>query len=330
MSSRDPAMSEGLRRVLARLYPQLQDVTNLTRLSAGATNETWSLEAVHDAGVEPLILRRSAVGRGPGVLSLQAEAEVLVAVHGCKVPVPEVRYVLTPQDAMGEGFLMQRIAGATLPGKILRDPTLATVRPQLASQLGTIAAAIHAVDVSRLPELHLLDAQRQVQHLHSQYQAQETARPVFDLAFCWLREHLPPAVAPVLVHGDYRHGNLVIGERGVHAVLDWELAHIGDPAEDLAWMCIPPWRFGELDKPVGGFGLRDDLLAAYESASGTSIDRTRLGWWDVLGSLRWGVMCADMPKWLRSGRDSSIERALIARRASESELDLLRLLAPRK
>jgi len=329
MSSRDPAMSEGLRRMLARLDPRVREVSNLTRLSAGATNQTWSLDAVRDAGVEPLILRRSAVGRGPGVLSLQAEAHVLSAVHGRSVPVPEIRYVLVPEDGLGEGFLMERIAGATLPGKILRDPALASVRPRLASQLGSIAAAIHAVELSRLPELPLLDAQRQLEHLQSQYRAQETARPVFDLAFRWLREHLPPAVKPVLVHGDYRHGNLIIGAQGVHAVLDWELAHVGDPAEDLTWMCIPPWRFGELDKPVGGFGLREDLLAAYERASGRAIEKARIEWWEVLGSLRWGIMCADMPKWLRSGRDTSVERATISRRASESELDLLRLLAPR-
>ena len=329
MSSRDPAIGEALRRVLTRLDPQIQDVAHLTRLSAGATNETWSLDAVRDAGVEPLILRRSAVGRGPGVLSLQAEAQVLSTVHGRAVPVPEVRYVLAPEDELGEGFLMERIAGATLPGKILRDPALAPVRSQLARQLGTIAAAIHAIDLSRLPHLPLLDAQRQVQHLHSQYQAQGTPRPVFDLAFRWLREHLPSAIPAVLVHGDYRHGNLIVGARGVHAVLDWELAHVGDPVEDLAWLCIPPWRFGELDQPVGGFGRREELLEAYESASGLSIDPARLEWWDMLGSLRWGVMCADMPKWLRSGRDTSIERALISRRASESELDLLRLLAPR-
>jgi aminoglycoside phosphotransferase (APT) family kinase protein len=330
MSSRDPAISEALRRALARQDPQVRDVTNLTRLSTGATNETWSFDAVRDAGVEPLILRRSTVSRGPGVLSLQTEAQVLSAVHGCGVPVPEVRYVLAEQDALGEGFVMQRIAGATLPSRILRDPALAPVRPRLASQLGAIAAAIHAVDLSRLPQLPLLDAQRHVQHLYSQYQAQETPRPVFELAFRWLRDHLPPAVPAVLVHGDYRHGNLIVDAEGIRAVLDWELAHVGDPLEDLAWLCIPPWRFGELDKPVGGFGPWQELLDTYENASGTAIDRARLEWWAVLGSLRWGVMCADMPKWLRSGRDTSVERAMISRRASESELDLLRLLAPRK
>src|SRR4030095_14273165 len=160
MSSRDPAMSEALRRVLARLDPQVQDIANLTRLSAGATNETWSLDAVRAAGVEPLILRRSAAGRGPGVLTLAAEAQVLSAVHGCNVPVPEIRHVLTADDELGAGFLMQRIAGATLPSKILRDPALASVRSRLASQLGSIAAAIHAVDLSRLPQLPLLGAAR--------------------------------------------------------------------------------------------------------------------------------------------------------------------------
>src|SRR6188508_3148906 len=104
MSSRDPAISAALRRVLVRLDPQVRDVANLTRLSAGATNETWSLDAVRDAGAEPLILRRSAVGRGPGVLSLQAEAQVLCAVHGFNVPVPQVRYVLAADDGLGEGF----------------------------------------------------------------------------------------------------------------------------------------------------------------------------------------------------------------------------------
>lgn len=329
MSSRDPAMSEALRRVLARLDPRVQDIASLTRLSAGATNETWSFDAVRAAGAEPLILRRSAVGRGPGVLTLRAEAEVLAAVHSYSVPVPEVRYVLAAGDELGDGFVMQRIAGATLPSRILRDPALAPARSRLAGQLGEIAAAIHAVDLARLPQLPLLDAQRQIEHLHSQYRSQDTPRPVFELAFRWLREHVPPAVAPVLVHGDYRHGNLIIDEQGVRAVLDWELAHVGDPVEDLAWLCIPPWRFGELDKPVGGFGAREDLIESYERASGRSIDRARLEWWDVLGCLRWGVMCADMPQWLRSGRDTSIERALISRRASESELDLLRLLAPR-
>jgi aminoglycoside phosphotransferase (APT) family kinase protein len=224
---------------------------------------------------------------------------------------------------------MERIAGATLPSKILRDPQLAPVLPQLATQLGTIAAGIHAVPLANLPALPFLDGEHQLQLLHSQYQAQQVPRPVCELALHWLRRHLPAPVTPVLVHGDYRHGNLIIGPRGVHAVLDWELAHLGDPSEDLAWLCLPPWRFGAIDLPVGGFGKREELLTAYQRASNARIDPERLHWWEMLGSLRWGLMCAGTTQTLRSGADRSIERAMIARRASESELDLMRLLAPR-
>jgi aminoglycoside phosphotransferase (APT) family kinase protein len=245
------------------------------------------------------------------------------------VPTPAIRCVFTPDDQLGEGFLMERIAGATIPSKILRDAELADTRAKLPAQLGTIAAGIHRIDPATTPELPLLDGSRQLGLLRSQYESQSTSRPVFELAFRWLHEHLPSPVTPVLVHGDYRHGNLIIGPQGVRAVLDWELAHLGDPVEDLAWLCIPPWRFGEIDKPVGGFGSREDLFAAYERASGTHIDPARFHWWDVLGSLRWGIMCAGMPAWFRSGRDRSIERAMIGRRASESELDLLRALAAR-
>jgi aminoglycoside phosphotransferase (APT) family kinase protein len=322
-----------LARIVVHIDARLHEVANLTRLSAGATNETWSFDAVGtipEGGrlALPLILRR-ATRRANEVLSLPVEAALLTQVHAANVPSPQVRYVLTPDDAMGAGFIMERIAGATLPNKILRDPQLASVLSQLATQLGTIAAAIHRVPLASLPALPLLDAERQLQLLDSQYRAQQVPRPVFELALRWLRERMPVGVTPVLVHGDYRHGNLIISAQGVHAVLDWELAHLGDPLEDLAWLCIPPWRFGAIDLPVGGFGKREDLFTAYERASATRIDAGRVRWWEILGSLRWGLMCAGMTQTLRSGADRSIERAMIARRASESELDLMRSLAPR-
>lgn len=331
-----PAQAElltALTRIVAHIDPHLREVVQLTRLSAGATNETWSFDAVGvDSNGEPLlvplILRRAARRTTTEVLSLPVEAALLTEVHAAKLPVPQVRHVLTPDDAMGAGFIMERIAGATLPSKILRDPELAGVLPQLAAQLGTIVAGIHRVPLASLPALPLLDGERQLQLLHSQYQAQQVPRPVFELALRWLRKRVPVTTTPVLVHGDYRHGNLIIGARGVHAVLDWELAHRGDPLEDLAWICLPPWRFGAIDLPVGGFGRREDLLAAYERASNTRIDPDRLRWWEMLGSLRWGLMCGGMTQTLRSGADRSIERAMIARRTSESELDLMRLLAP--
>jgi len=130
------------------------------------------------------------------------------------------------------------------------------------------------------------------------------------------------------VHGDFRNGNLIIGQDGVRAVLDWELAHFGDPMEDLGWICVNSWRFGEIDKPVGGFGSREELFAGYEAAGG-KIDAASVTFWEVMGTLRWGVMCCGMMQGFRRSPDHSMERAMIGRRASETEIDLLRLLAPR-
>ena len=105
---------------------------------------------------------------------------------------------------------------------------------------------------------------------------------MFDLTFRWLDAHCPPPPErPKLVHGDFRNGNLMIGPDGVRAVLDWEIAHVGDPMEDLGWICVNAWRFGVLDKPVGGFGEREDLWAGYEAAGGAPVNRDHALWWEV-------------------------------------------------
>lgn len=174
-----------------------------------------------------------------------------------------------------------------------------------------------------------MTAAREIAELERDYRGFDWPRPVFELALRWLRDHDPGSSREVtLVHGDFRHGNLIIGPDGVRAVLDWELAHTGDPMEDLGWVCVNSWRFGEIDKPVGGFGTREELFAGYESAGGR-VDPIRVKFWEVMGTLRWGVMCCGMMQRFRLTPEHSIERAMIGRRASETEVDLLRLLAPR-
>ncbi len=174
-----------------------------------------------------------------------------------------------------------------------------------------------------------MTASKEIDELERDYCSFDWPRPVFALALRWLRERDPgPSREVTLVHGDFRHGNLIIGPDGVRAVLDWELAHIGDPMEDLGWVCVNSWRFGEIDKPAGGFGTREELFAGYEAA-GRRVDPDRVKFWEVMGTLRWGVMCCGMMQRFRIGPEHSIERAMIGRRSSETEIDLLRLLAPR-
>jgi aminoglycoside phosphotransferase (APT) family kinase protein len=223
---------------------------------------------------------------------------------------------------------MDHVDGETIARKIVRDDRFATVRPALARQAGQILARIHAIAPARLPPLPKLTGAQELDDLFRTYETDGQPRPVFELAFRWLRDHAPPEPAPHLVHGDFRNGNLIIGPEGIRAVLDWELAHLGNPLRDLGWICTNSWRFGEIDKPVGGFGARDDLLDGYREVSGVVIDPAALTYWETLGSLRWGVICLGM-RARAAGTDRPLERSMIARRASETEIDLLRLLAPR-
>jgi aminoglycoside phosphotransferase (APT) family kinase protein len=150
--------------------------------------------------------------------------------------------------------------------------------------------------------------------------------PAFELAFRWLKRNLPAAAETTLVHGDFRMGNLIVGPEGVRAVLDWELAHTGDPMEDLAWMCVRSWRFGNDDMPVGGVGRREDFFGAYETASGRTVNREAVHWWEVFGNVRWGVICIMQARAYLDGFSKSVELAAIGRRTAETEWEMLNLI----
>jgi aminoglycoside phosphotransferase (APT) family kinase protein len=325
-------MEQELGRCVASWYTGATGVTGAAKLSGGASQETWSFDIVHPGGHVGAILRRAPSGHGaaPGrAAGLDAEATLMQLAYDAGLPSPRVMHVLEPQDGLGTGFIMQRIDGETIARKILRDAQFAKARPMLARQLGEAAAGIHGLDASKLPALRRMTSTGEIAELEREYRGFNWPRPVFELALRWLRDRDPgPSPEVTLVHGDFRHGNLIIGPDGVRAVLDWELAHLGDPMEDLGWICVNSWRFGEIDKPVGGFGTREELFAGYEAA-GRRADPERVEFWEVMGTLRWGVMCCSMMQRFRAGPDHSMERAMIGRRSSETEIDLLRLLAPR-
>jgi len=331
----DPAKVEGpgdlqagLQTLAGRLAPGGR-IKDLRRLTAGATQEVWRFELVEAGAETSLILRRAPGGTrvSETAIGLEVEALLLEAAGAKGVPVPAVRHVLTPDDGLGHGFIMSFVEGETLGGRIVRSEALAPARTFLARQCGEVLARVHTMEPDDFPMLRRLTPAELIAQYHEVYRVSAWPRPVFDLAFRWLHAHCPPAPERMrLVHGDFRNGNLMIGPDGVRAVLDWEIAHVGDPMEDLGWICTNAWRFGMVDLPVGGFGQREDLWAGYEAAGGAPVQRDQAHWWEVYGSMRWGVMCAGMTASFR-GADPSVERAVIARRTSENEIDLLRLLA---
>ncbi len=333
MSAPIELTADALLVVLRQAMSGVRGVGSLRRLSGGANLETWALNAATTQGEQRLVLRRTPSGTGErahNLLALEVEAQVIIAVAAAGVPAPTVRCVLRPQDGLGQGFVMDYVEGETLASRILRAPEFSTARPRLAHQCGRILAQIHQVDTRRLPQLRLSPARIEHARYDSAYRAHGHPHPVFDLALRWLADNMPgDDVAPTLVHGDFRNGNLIIGPEGIRTVLDWEVAHVGDPMEDLGWLCVNSWRFGNVDRPVGGFGAREELFAGYEEGGG-KVDPARVKFWEVFGSLRWGVGCMSMYDVFRRGIDRSVERAAIGRRASETEIDLLRLIAPRK
>lgn len=260
---------------------------------------------------------------GPGGMGM--EARVLAAASAGGVPVPRILAASDECDELAAAYIvMERIDGETIPRKILRDDTYGTARQQLATQCGTVLARLHGL--APVESLGLADSD-QVEQYRETLDVLGEPHPAFELGFRWLEANRPPSQRRSIVHGDFRNGNLIVGPEGLRAVLDWELAHAGDPLEDLGWLCVKAWRFG-VDRPVGGFGTYEELLDAYESESGSAVDREALRWWQALGTLKWGIMCIMQATAHTSGMVRSVELAAIGRRVCENEWDLLDLLPP--
>jgi aminoglycoside phosphotransferase (APT) family kinase protein len=326
-------VAASLAAACSRHFGAATRIENLRRESGGASRQTWSFDALADGRRHELILRRdpptAAGAEKASSTSLDRATEfgVLRAAFRGGVRAPEVLFQLDAADGLGEAFVMRRIGGTAIARKLLRDPPYAGARTRIAGQLGEIAARIHKVDTAHLPRLAHREAAHQVASLRTTLDTLDQPQPVFELALSWLDKRRPePAATPVLVHGDYRTGNYLADESGVTAILDWEGAHLGDPVEDLGWLCVKSWRFGQIDRPAGGFGSREQLWQAYERASGGKVDPARAHWWEMFGTVRWGVICLTQAWRHLSGSVKSMELASIGRRAVETEVDLLQLL----
>jgi aminoglycoside phosphotransferase (APT) family kinase protein len=317
-----------LETALNAIAPQLggQSVTGLRRLSGGASQETWAFAL--DSG-RPLILRRKPAGAGSptgNANPLATEAALIRAATLQGAPVPEVLHVSAPDSDIGEAYVMSAIEGETLGKRVAQGEAFAAIRPKLAFQCGEALAKIHAIPLEGLPDLARSSALDELEKYETVYRNLGARRPILEAAFKYLKDRAPALERPVMLHGDFRNGNIMFHpEAGVAAILDWELVHIGDPAEDMGWLCTASWRFGGA-RPVGGFGDYADLLAGYEAAGGAPIPLERVLYWQMLGSLKWGVMCEGMYASYANGSDTSVERPMIGRRTSECEIDLMALL----
>lgn len=307
------------------------EVADLVSLGGGASKDMWSFDLVLDDGTRrELVLRRQPPGgrfSSQGLDSVAREAAIVRLAGEAGAPVPQVPFVLPAESPAGDGYAMERLSGETVGGRVLRLPELAGARQRMARDCGEILARLHAITGHLALDLRSQGARDELAALEARYRESGQDRPVFEFALRWLGAHLPEERERVFLHGDFRNGNLMVGPEGIRAVLDWELAHVGPPAYDLAWLCVPSWRFQRPDLPVGGFGTREDLIAGYEAAGGAPVDRAELHAWEVFQTMNWGVMCLGVAKAFADD-PRSVEAGVIARRASETEFDLMRMLAP--
>ena len=310
-------------RLEAVLRPVLGDgvvVENLNTLTGGASRTTWAFDAVTDQR-KALILRTGPSDDMHATMELEAGVQLRAAAAGA--PVPHILAADNSPAALGNPYLIcEAIAGETIVRRIHRSLDDAA-RARLLQQCAAALAAVHRADPAGLG----LTQTDEVTEWRDRLDEMGDTTATFEWVFRWLDAHRPPPSPARLVHGDFRMGNLIVDEAGLAAVLDWELVHVGEACEDLAWFCIRAWRFGAPEHlGAGGLGSVESFVTAYEAAGGETIDRDALRWWLTLATLRWGVICRFQAERHLSGQTPSVELAAIGRRVSETEWDVLDLL----
>lgn len=310
------------------------EVRGLALASAGARRLNALFDAVDDSGA----VRRLALTMIPTaaiqILDVEGEAAVRNAAEAAGVPVPHVHHVCSDESVLGGPFFISTaVDGETVPRRVLRLVHQHGIGEHVVGQIGDATARLHSIPLADapaalLPPLDDAPIASALTVLDGLLQELLDPSPVFAFGVRWLERHAPREPEQLtVVHSDIRTGNIIVGDDGLRAILDWETARIGDPMEDVAWPCQRMWRFREDAYTVGGMGSVDALRAAYEGAGGTW-EEERFRWWCLLGTVRWGLSLAGQARAHLDGSFPSIVMAASGRRVPELEYDSLLLMRP--
>jgi aminoglycoside phosphotransferase (APT) family kinase protein len=320
------SLREEIEKALAPLAVQVQ---SLERLGGGASQESWRVRMRIDGNGERDVVLRRDMGGALGALSRTRfeERALMSTARAAGVPVPDPLFEPLRLDGK-QAFFMEYLPGETIGRRLVRDPAYANARAVLPEQAMGALVRLHAIDSAALPfvqppmtALDLLDG------LERDLDACGDGHPALELGLRWLRLHAPTLERTALVHGDFRIGNFVVGSDGLIGILDWELAHTGDPDEDLGWFCVQAWRFGADDLPAGGITTRERLLELHRAAGGHEVPLERLRYWELFGNVKWGIIALTQAARHLTGEAPSVELATLGRLVGEMEWETLHLLS---
>ncbi|HVE83520.1 MAG TPA: phosphotransferase family protein [Myxococcales bacterium] len=313
-------------------------VRELVPLFGGACQDNYKLELSISRGElqgdRRMVLRSDAVQSLPSSLNRQDEFHVIRAAVRAGVRTPDAHWLCEGLVRPGAGaYFMDWVEGEALGRRVVKHPELAAAREKLPEELAAELAKVHTVTRASAPELGLDRAPTRqgaaaaaLAHARALSQAMREPHPAVELALRWLSDHVPAGEEETLVHGDFRTGNFMVTPAGLSAVLDWEFARFGDPMEDVGWLCVRDWRFGQNQLPAGGLATRPRFYDAYARASGRAVLPAKVHWWEVMGNVRWAVGSVGQGERYLSGEESDLELIAIARRAVEMEYEALRLI----
>jgi aminoglycoside phosphotransferase (APT) family kinase protein len=308
-------------------------ITRAVPLAGGASRDMWRIDATFDSHPQALVLRRDLpTTMVESALSRADEYAIMSAAYAAGVRVARPRFLCTDAQVLGGAFfIMDYVDGIGIGRKVVTLPELADARAALPVQMADQLARIHHIDPAPFrflprPPHGIIPAAHAIVQTYALLDALGVRSPIFEFCLRWAFQHMPPPNAPAFCHGDFRIGNLIVAAHGLAAVADWEFTHVGDPDEELGYLCMRDWRFGNGRLRLGGIADREPFLAAYEAASGRIVSRASVDYWEILGNIRWGVICLSQAERHLSGRDRSVELASLGRRSVEMGYEALRLI----
>ena len=309
---------EALQPALSDLLGREVEISEPVLLAGGASKEAWAV----DADGERLLVRRAAASViHRHTLSLRDELAVLEAAHeaGVKAPRP---YGYIPDLAGREAFVMERLEGETIGRRIVQKEELARAREALPVQMAEELTKIHAIPAERVAFL----PPSRLEQMADELEEMDEPHAAIELGLLWLRENRPAGRPLVFTHGDYRIGNLVVGDGGLVGVLDWEFAHLDDPVRDMAFALVRAWRFGVPEKRLGGIGDVEPYLDRYNELTGLDVRPAELDYWELAGNVAWAIGCLTQMQRHLTGQDRSVELAILGRLGVEVEYEIVNLL----